>query len=66
LAAVLRVSSDEILGIKDIKNDTPHLSRRLMKRMIILEGLSESIKKRILRTLDDSIKANTHSSILDD
>jgi hypothetical protein len=29
-----------------------------MKRMIILEGLPESIKKRILRTLDDSIKAN--------
>jgi hypothetical protein len=37
-----------------------------MKRLAIIEGLPEGVKKRILRTLDDSIKANTRLSIPDD
>jgi transcriptional regulator with XRE-family HTH domain len=66
VAVALRVPSDEILGLKDrIREELP-ISRRLMKRMIIIEGLPEAVKKRIILTLDDSIKANTHSSILDD
>jgi transcriptional regulator with XRE-family HTH domain len=66
LAAALRVSADEILGLHPSFPDAPGVSRRLMKRMAIIEGLPEGIKKRILRTLDDSIKANTRLSILDD
>jgi hypothetical protein len=46
--------------------DALFISRRLMKRMIIIESLPEGVKKRILRTPDDSIKANTRLSIPDD
>jgi hypothetical protein len=66
LSAALRVSSDEILGLRSSVPNAPGVSRRLMKRMKIIEGLPEGIKKRILRTLDDSIKANTRLSILKD
>jgi transcriptional regulator with XRE-family HTH domain len=65
LVTVLRVSSDEILGLKNTIIEEP-ISRRLVKRMMIIESLPESIKKHILRTLDDIIKANTRLSILDD
>jgi hypothetical protein len=66
LAAALRVSTDEILGLKNSAGNVPVISRRWVKRIVILEGLPESIKKHILRTLDDLIKANTHLSIFDD
>jgi transcriptional regulator with XRE-family HTH domain len=66
LAAVLRVSADEILGIKHHAPETQAVSRRWAKRMKVIESLPESIKKHILRTLDDIIKANTRLSIFDD
>jgi hypothetical protein len=66
LAAVLRVSTDEILGIKHNTPETQAVSRRWAKRMLIIESLPESIKKHILRTLDDIIKANTRLSIFED
>jgi hypothetical protein len=66
LAAALWVSADEILGLHPPSPRSPGVSRRLMKRMTIIEGLPEGVKKRIFRTLDDSIKANTRLSILDD
>jgi transcriptional regulator with XRE-family HTH domain len=66
LAKALRVSADEILGIRDTDSETRPLSRRLMKRMLIIESLPEATKRRIIITLDDSIKANTRLSILDD
>jgi transcriptional regulator with XRE-family HTH domain len=66
LAAALRVSTDEILGLKNSAGDTPVISRRWVKRIVIVESLPESIKKHILRTLDDLIKANTRLSIFDD
>jgi transcriptional regulator with XRE-family HTH domain len=66
LAAALRVSADEILGIKEtVLSETP-ASRGLMQRMLIIKGLPSQIRKRILGTLDDSIRANTRLSILDD
>jgi transcriptional regulator with XRE-family HTH domain len=66
LSAALRVSSDEILGLRQPYPESRWVSRRLMKRLKIVEGLPEGVKKRILRTLDDSIRANTRRSILDD
>jgi transcriptional regulator with XRE-family HTH domain len=66
LSAALRTTVDEILGREAPSGEGPALSRRLMKRMVIIEGLPEGVKKRVLRTLDDSIKANTRLSILDD
>jgi transcriptional regulator with XRE-family HTH domain len=66
LCRALRVPADEILGIRDSVSDTRPLSRRLMKRMLIIESLPEATKRRIIITLDDSIRANTRLSILDD
>jgi transcriptional regulator with XRE-family HTH domain len=66
LSTALRVSVDEILGVQPSRTGPSAISRRLMKRVVIIEGLPEGVKKRILRTLDDSIKANTRLSILDD
>jgi transcriptional regulator with XRE-family HTH domain len=66
LAAVLRVSADEILDITHQTPETQTVSRRWARRMRIIESLPESIKKHILRTLDDIIKANTRLSIFDD
>ncbi|MDR2403823.1 MAG: helix-turn-helix domain-containing protein [Spirochaetaceae bacterium] len=66
LADALRVSTDEILGLQSPPVESVPVSRRLMKRVVIIESLPEGVKKRVIRTLDDSIKANTHLSILDD
>jgi transcriptional regulator with XRE-family HTH domain len=66
LSAALRVSADELLGLRPSPADALPVSRRLMKRVVIIESLPEAVKKRVIRTLDDSIKANTHLSILDD
>jgi hypothetical protein len=65
MAAALRVTVIEILGLE---RQTVELSvtRRWAKRMDIIESLPESIKKHILRTLDDVIKANTRLSIFKD
>jgi len=46
--------------------ETPEISRRWAKRMEVVESLPDSIKKHILRTLDDVIKANTRQSIFED
>jgi len=65
MAAVLRVSVNEILGLERRAVEIT-ISRRWARRMAIIESLPESIKKHILRTLDDVIKANTRQSIFED
>jgi transcriptional regulator with XRE-family HTH domain len=62
LAKSLGTTADEILGLKDQSTDVPALSLRLMKRMSVIEKMPEIKKKHILRTLDDSIKANSPES----
>jgi transcriptional regulator with XRE-family HTH domain len=64
LCSILQVSAGEILGLE--KPSAPTLPRRWAKRLNIVEGLPDSIKKHILRALDDLIKANTRLSIFDD
>jgi len=65
LCRILRVSADELLCLKK-ETATPEFNRKWVKRIKIVEGLPLSIKKHILRTLDDVIKANTRLSIFDD
>jgi DNA-binding XRE family transcriptional regulator len=65
ICAVLRVNVNEILCLER-KNTEIAITRRWAKRMDIVESLPESIKKHILRTLDDVIKANTRLSIFTD
>jgi len=65
MAAVLRVTVNEILGLERQTAEIT-ITRRWAKRMDIIESLPESIKKHILRTLDDVIKANTRLTIFED
>jgi transcriptional regulator with XRE-family HTH domain len=65
IAATLRVSINEILR-QECHTTEIAITRRWAKRMDIIESLPESVKKHILRTLDDVIKANTRLSIFDD
>ena len=66
LSSALRVSADEILGLKRGENADTTINRRWSKRLTILDSLPESIRKHILRTLDDLIKANTSLTVFDD
>ena len=66
MASVLRVSVNEILGLERRAAESTITSRRWAKRMALIESLPESVKKHILRTLDDVIKANTRLSIFED
>ena len=65
LSTVLRVTINEILGLERHSAEIA-VTRRWAKRMEITESLPESVKKHILRTLDDVIKANTRQSIFED
>jgi transcriptional regulator with XRE-family HTH domain len=65
MAAALRVSVNAILGLERQTAETL-VTRRWAKRMAVVESLPESVKKHILRTLDDVIKANTRTSIFED
>jgi transcriptional regulator with XRE-family HTH domain len=65
LCRILQVSADELLCLKK-EAAFPEFNRKWVKRIKIVEGLPLSIKKHILRTLDDVIKANTRLSIFDD
>jgi len=65
IAAVLRVSVNDILGLEHRAAEIP-VTRRWAKRMAIIESLPESVQKHILRTLDDVIKANARLSIFND
>jgi len=65
IAAALRVSINEFLKL-ECQNTEITITRRWAKRMEIIESLTESVKKHILRTLDDVIKANTRLSIFED
>jgi transcriptional regulator with XRE-family HTH domain len=66
MAVILRVSVNEILGLERLALENPIISRRWAKRVAVIESLPESVKKHILRTLDDVIKANTRLSIFED
>jgi len=65
IGVALRVNVNEILGLERETTEIT-ITRRWAKRMDIIESLPESIKKHILRTLDDVIKANTRLSIFTD
>jgi transcriptional regulator with XRE-family HTH domain len=58
IALTLNVSADELLGLKKTVSETPS-SRRLMKRVAVIDTLPEPTKKHIIKVIDDTIKANT-------
>jgi len=58
LAKALNVSTDELLGVKPTKPLTKDISLRLIQRMYAIDRLPASAKKHILKSIDNSIKAN--------
>jgi len=65
MSAALRVPVNELLGTERKAAET-EIPRRWAKRMEVIDTLPESVKKHILRTLDDVIKANTRLSIFEE
>lgn len=59
VAKALRISTDELLGVKTEENlDTPTPSLRFLRRIAVIETFPETRKKHILRSLDDAIEAS--------
>jgi transcriptional regulator with XRE-family HTH domain len=52
LAQVFRTSADEILGLKQIKQDGLLRDRRFLRRIYQIDGLSKRKKQALLTTLD--------------
>lgn len=59
IALNLGVSSDELLGLKDLEPLADSLSLRFTRRIKELDQLPEAKKKVILQVLDDLIRANS-------
>ena len=55
----LKVTSDELLNVKEYKDSTSSLSLRFTRRIRELDALPEIKKKAILQVLDDLIRANS-------
>ncbi len=55
LAIALEVTTDELLGVKAIKNSKPSL--KIQKRMRKIEALPETQQKFVLKTIDSHLKA---------
>jgi len=57
LALVLRVTADELLGIKPSKNKNGNPSLKIQRRVKKIEALSESQQKFVLKAIDSHLKA---------
>ena len=57
IAKILKVSSDELLGIKNNGHKEPLPSLRLIRRLIEIESLPLSQQKALLKNIDMFLKA---------
>ena len=57
-ALALEVSSDELLGLKECKNNGAKPNKKILNRMKKIEGLPLSQQKFVLRTIDSLLKAS--------
>jgi len=55
-AKALRVSSDEILSLKESKETTPIKDRRFLRRLPDIDRLPKRDKQTLLRTIDGILK----------
>lgn len=62
LSKILKVSSDELLGLKGTKDYKGNPSLRFLKRLKEIENLPEVRKKMIIRMLDDLIFASENKT----
>lgn len=52
LARVLRVSADELLGLRPIRDDTPPRTARLLKRLRKVEQLAPADQRAVFKLVD--------------
>lgn len=55
-AKALRVSADEILGLRDVNGDGLLKDRRFLRRLQRIDGLSRRQKQALLTTLDTFLR----------
>lgn len=58
-ALALKVSTDQLLGLKDLDDTNAIPSLRITRRLRELDQMPEQKRKAILKTLDDLIRANS-------
>lgn len=56
LAKALNASTDELLGVKEIKKETSPKQAALWKRLRKIEALPQSKQKTLLKTIDTFLK----------
>jgi transcriptional regulator with XRE-family HTH domain len=57
IARVLKVSSDEILGLQEIKRGAPIKDQRFLRRIEAIDALPRRQKDALLTTIDGLIKS---------
>jgi transcriptional regulator with XRE-family HTH domain len=61
LAKVLHVTADEILGLKETKDNGPLAERRVIRRIQEIERLPRRKKEILLSTIDSFLRGETTS-----
>jgi len=57
LAKLFKISTDELLGLKPIKNGEPEISRRWLRRLKKINQLSKRDQDGLIQTVDRYLKA---------
>ncbi len=57
LAKLFKISADELLGLKPIKNDQPVINRRWLRRFKKIDKLSKRDQDGLIQTVDRYLKA---------
>ena len=64
LAKVLKVSMDELLGLRKAKTKSqPLASRKVLRRLRRIEGLPKRDRQALLRTLDNILAGASHNRL---
>jgi transcriptional regulator with XRE-family HTH domain len=61
LAKTLQSSTDEILGLKELKGNGASHDRRFVRRLQKIEMLSKRKKQALITTIDAFLKGESHS-----
>lgn len=61
LARTLKVSADELLGLRPIKDDTPPRTARLLKRLRKVEELTPADQRAVFKLVDALVSSKRSS-----
>jgi transcriptional regulator with XRE-family HTH domain len=62
MAKILRVSTDELLGLRETKHNGTHQDRRFIRRLEQIEKLPRRKKQALLSTIDSFLKGEARPS----